>query len=66
MPEGERIQLVRTPAAEQCSLTVRIPSKRNFTLDEYQGMGLFSEIVPITNDITPQDQELKQLLKERN
>ena len=27
MPDGERAQLVRQPAAEQCSLTVRIPSK---------------------------------------
>ncbi|WP_072577496.1 P-type DNA transfer ATPase VirB11 [Suttonella ornithocola] len=62
MPGGERAQLVRKPAAEECSLTVRIPSNAKFSMDEYESSGLFREIVPMTDEITPQDQELKTLL----
>lgn len=65
MPNGERAQLVRKPAAEQCSLTVRIPSQTRFTLDEYQQSGLFDEIIPVSDDITEEDKALKLLLAEK-
>lgn len=63
MPNGERAQLVRKPAAEHCSLTVRIPSKSRFTLDQYQESGVFSEIVPIGDSLTDHDKILKGLLE---
>lgn len=62
MPNGERAQLVRKPAAENASLTVRIPSQTSITLDQYQQSGLFDEIVPISHKITEHDKQLKNLL----
>ena len=66
MPGDARIQLVRRPAAEHASLTIRIPSKVNFTLDQYEKNGLFDRIIPITETITEEDQQLKDLLKKKN
>ena len=61
MPDGERVQLVQQPAAENASLTIRIPSKQIFTMDEYAEKGLFKKIKQ-TDGITDEDKELKQLL----
>lgn len=66
MPGDARIQLVRRPAAEHASLTIRIPSKVNFTLDQYEKNGLFDRIIPITETITKEDQQLKELLKKKD
>ena len=66
MPGDARIQLVRRPAAEHASLTIRIPSKVNFTLDQYEKNGLFDRIIPITETITEEDQQLKDLLKKKD
>ena len=66
MPGNARIQLVRKPAAEHASLTIRIPSKVNFTLDQYAKNGLFDRIIPITETITKEDQQLKDLLKKKD
>ena len=65
MPDGERAQLVRQPAAEQCSLTVRIPSKTVFSMDEYERQGLFNQIVPATDEISDTDKAMLELLKKR-
>lgn len=64
LPDGERIQLVRKPAAEHASLTVRIPSKGHYTMDEYEKQGIFSKIVTQVDAISPHDRELKKLLDE--
>lgn len=61
MPDGERTQLVRSPAVEDCSLTIRIPSKQVFSMDEYAEKGLFKKIKQ-TDGITDEDRELKELL----
>lgn len=63
LPNGARAQLVRKPSAENASLTVRIPSKHSFSLDEYQKNGLFSEIIPQTSAISADDQLLLDLLE---
>lgn len=63
MPNGARAQLVRKPAAENASLTVRIPSKNKFTMDEYEKQGLFDAIIPNAGEISPEDKELEALLK---
>lgn len=62
MPDGERAQLVRRPASEHSSLTIRIPSKARYTMNQYAEQGLFEQIVPITDELTPADQHLKELL----
>ncbi|MBQ9183329.1 MAG: P-type DNA transfer ATPase VirB11 [Neisseriaceae bacterium] len=65
MPDGERVQLVRQPAAEHASLTIRIPSKQVFTMDEYAEKGLFKKIKQ-TDGITDEDRELKELLEKED
>lgn len=65
MPGGERAQLIRKPAAEKCSLTIRIPSKYKFTMDEYENKGLFKEIIPSNGDISPEDKELQALIAQK-
>ena len=65
MPDGERVQLVRQPAAEHASLTIRIPSKQIFTMDEYAEKGLFKKIKQ-TDGITDEDRELKELLEKED
>lgn len=66
MPGGERVQLVRQPAVESCSLTVRIPSQSRYTLAQYEQSGLFDRIVPMSDAISDQDRELQKLLTEKN
>lgn len=63
LPNGERAQLVRKPSAEHASLTVRIPSKRSFSLDEYHSNGLFDAIVPQSDEISADDRILLELLQ---
>lgn len=65
MPVGERAQLVRNPAAEACSLTVRIPSNAKFSMDQYEASGLFADIIPSDGHISPEDRELQELLVKR-
>ena len=65
MPDGERTQLVRSPAVEDCSLTIRIPSKQIFTMDEYAEKGLFKKIKQ-TDGITDEDRKLKELLEKED
>ncbi len=63
MPAGERAQLVQKPAATHCSLTIRIPSSKRFTLDEYSSSGLFDEIIPASNNISKNDEDLLESLR---
>lgn len=65
MPNGERAQLVRSPAVEHSSLTIRIPSKKRFTMSEYDDKGIFKEIIPVSKELSSKDQELKNLLEQR-
>ncbi len=66
MPDGERAQLIRQPASEECSLTIRIPSNAKFTMDQYEEKGLFNKIELQSSSITAQDQELKSCLATGN
>ena len=65
MPDGERVQLVRQPAAENASLTIRIPSKHIFTLQQYDEAGLFKQVRQ-SDDISDEDKELKELLAKKD
>ncbi|MBR3426292.1 MAG: Flp pilus assembly complex ATPase component TadA, partial [Neisseriaceae bacterium] len=64
MPDGERVQLVIPPAAEHASLTVRIPSKQVFSMEQYADFGLFEQIEQISS-ISDEDKELKELLNQK-
>jgi len=48
LPTGERIQIVIPPVAKRLrvSITVRKPSSRSYTLEELDGLGLFSRLAP--------------------
>lgn len=47
LPGGERVQVIRPPALDQgqYSITIRKPSYRNLTLDDYQKSGFFDSLV---------------------
>ena len=75
LPTGERIQIVIPPACDpqQIGLSIRIPSSRLITLDQYEAEGTFSRFLwaqsPLTPQLwphlDPQDQHLLDLLRER-
>jgi len=44
LPGGERCQIVLPPACEHLSLTLRKPSALNFSLTDFEALGLFDEI----------------------
>ena len=47
LPDGERIQIVTSPACEQgtVSMTIRKPSAEIFTLDQYQQQGCLTRFI---------------------
>jgi len=63
LPAGERIQIVMPPAAEHgtVSVTIRKPSFSRRTLDDYVQQGFFKHIQPISNELSPDEQELLRL-----
>lgn len=68
LPDQERVQFVRAPAAESgtISVTIRKPSRSVRTLDDYEQQGFFKHIRPISNGLTPQELELMQLKNDGN
>ena len=68
MPGGERVQIVLPPACEQgtVSITIRKPSFRVRTLNDYEKQGFFKYINPLTTDLTEQERELLKLKNEGN
>ena len=67
-PTGQRAQFVIPPAcdANKCSITIRLPAKRNFTLQNYEESGFFKEILEGEPDVSDQDRELLELRAQRN
>jgi type IV secretion system protein VirB11 len=73
LPGGERIQIVTPPAAEEMSITVRIPGRSSRTLDMYENEGAFRRAVWAENpavaerwaDIRADDRVLVELLRQR-
>lgn len=62
LPTGERCQIVLPPIADKyASITIRIPSKQTFSMDDYESAGLFEKIEPITNELPQSDQRLLEL-----
>ncbi|REC93330.1 P-type DNA transfer ATPase VirB11 [Kushneria indalinina] len=71
LPDGERGWIVMPPACApfNCSLTIRKPSKKRFTLEDYRSTGRFSaarEVEPRNDDIEPYQKKLKAAIQERD
>jgi len=65
LPTGERIQFVLPPASDHVSITIRRPSKKVWSLDELDEMGLFSECQDASDELDAIEKELLQLKEER-
>ena len=60
LPDGQRVQVVRPPVAQSgtLSMTIRIPSPVNKTLDELNDEGAFDECKNINNELQPFEHDL--------
>jgi type IV secretion system protein VirB11 len=67
-PTGQRAQFVVPPACDpgKVSITIRLPSHQTRTLDQYDKEGFFAQILESTGELTPHDQELLELRKQRS
>ncbi|MFG1210273.1 P-type DNA transfer ATPase VirB11 [Xanthobacter flavus] len=63
LPEEHRIQIVIPPATTKgtVSITLRNPSSISLTLDDLDSAGLFSEVRPITDELSASDARLLDL-----
>src|SRR5690348_10427268 len=66
-PTGQRAQFVIPPACEagNVSMTIRLPSKRTRTLDQYQADGFFDQILEDAHGLSDEDRELLDLRSRR-
>jgi type IV secretion system protein VirB11 len=63
MPNSERCQIVLPPAADKfASLTIRVPSRKDFLMSDYENSGLFARVKPVSNVISENDKILKNLI----
>ncbi|KRA20937.1 MULTISPECIES: P-type DNA transfer ATPase VirB11 [unclassified Lysobacter] len=67
-PTGQRAQFVIPPACDagKVSITIRLPSKHNKTLQQYQDDGFFAQILESTHVLSEHDRELLELRASRN
>lgn len=67
-PTGQRAQFVIPPACDagKVSITIRLPSKHNKTLQQYQDDGFFAQILESTHILSDHDRELLELRASRN
>lgn len=63
LPDEHRIQIVIPPATTKgtVSITLRKPSAVSMTLDDMEKGGLFSEVTPVTDELTSSDANLLDL-----
>ncbi|MEP9356814.1 P-type DNA transfer ATPase VirB11 [Xanthobacter sp. KR7-65] len=63
LPDEHRIQIVIPPATTKgtVSITLRNPSSISLTLDDLDSAGLFSEVRPITDELSASDARLLDL-----
>lgn len=68
LPDHERSQFVMPPACEDgtISITIRKPSQRVFSMNEYDESGFFKRVLPVTHDVSESDQELLKLLEQKD
>ncbi|MDK4565630.1 ATPase, T2SS/T4P/T4SS family, partial [Kingella kingae] len=67
LPNKERAQFVMPPACEEntISLTIRKPSKGIIPLKVYHDSGFFNRVIPVSDEISPADKRLKELLAQK-
>lgn len=67
-PTGQRAQFVIPPACDagKVSITIRLPSKQNRSLAQYQDDGFFDQILESNHTISDHDRELLELRQQRN
>lgn len=68
LPTGERVQALLPPAVPDgtVSLTIRKPSSKSFTMDDFDKQGLFSETRISTPELSDVDQQLVELRDKKN
>jgi type IV secretion system protein VirB11 len=67
LPDGSRMQFVASPAVEHFpSFTLRKPSRRIRTLDDFENDGLFKEVRPAQTELTENDKLLLKYLNNGN
>ncbi len=66
-PTGQRAQFVIPPACDagKVSITIRLPSHQTRTLAQYEKDGFFGQILEGAGELSPHDEELLELRKER-
>jgi type IV secretion system protein VirB11 len=62
-PTGQRAQFVIPPAVESgsISITIRVPSRKNVTLEQYTDMGFFKQLAQRTEAMSDSDKQLIEL-----
>lgn len=67
-PTGQRAQFVIPPACDagKVSITIRLPSKRTITLQQYEDSGFFKQILEDNPTISEHDRELLDLRAARD
>lgn len=62
-PTGQRAQFVIPPACDagKVSITIRLPSRRTVTLEQYAGSGFFDRVQEADPALSDQDRELLEL-----
>ncbi len=67
-PTGQRAQFVIPPACDagSVSITIRLPSKRSQTLQQYQDEGFFDQVLEQAGEVSDHDRELMDLRRTRN
>lgn len=67
LPDGERVQIIIPPACEPhtVSITIRIPSMINKTLEELDAEGAFEEVDDVSDDLLPFEHELLKFKNEK-
>jgi type IV secretion system protein VirB11 len=66
LPEGERIQVIFPPACERetISVTIRKPSRRIITVDDFESQGFFDHVKPAVQGLTDEEKHLMELLNQ--
>jgi type IV secretion system protein VirB11 len=67
-PSGQRAQFVMPPACapDSISITIRVPNKNNFTLEQYRESGFFNKLAENVPTISHEDLELIELKNSGN
>jgi len=68
LPDGQRVQIVLPSATKEqhISITIRKPSNRRFTLEDYEKSGIFNEIGEREASVSSEEKHLRALYYDGN